>query len=54
MPIGGNATANAVINQNLSRIYKITYIFDFLNMNWYNIILATHTTSPAMLSYLAP
>jgi len=42
------------INQNLSRIYKITYIFDFLNMNWYNIIIATHTTSPAMLSYLAP
>jgi F-type H+-transporting ATPase subunit alpha len=42
------------INQNLSRIYKITYIFDFLNMNWYNIILATHTTSPAMLSYLIP
>ena len=23
-------------------------------MNWYNIIIATHTTSPAMLSYLAP
>ena len=35
------------INQNLSRIYKITHIFDFLNMNWYNIIIATHTTSPA-------
>ena len=42
------------INQNLSRIYKITYIFNFLHMNWYNIIIATHTTSPAMLSYLAP
>ena len=23
-------------------------------MNWYNLIIATHTTSPSMLSYLAP
>jgi len=42
------------INQNLSRVYKIRYTFEKFNINWYNIIIATHTTSPAMLSYIAP
>ena len=29
-------------------------IFDKLNINWYNIIIATHTTSSAMVTYIAP
>ena len=29
-------------------------ILDKLNINWYNIIIATHTTSSAMVTYIAP
>ena len=42
------------IDQDLSRIYKITYIFEKFNISWYSIIICTHTTSPAMISYLPP
>ena len=42
------------IDQDLSRLYKIRYILERLNINWYSIIIATHTTSPAMLTYIPP
>ena len=42
------------IDQDLSRIYKIRYILERFNINWYSIIIATHTTSPAMLTYIPP
>ena len=42
------------IDQDLSRIYKIRYILERFNIFWYVIIIATHTTSPAMLSFLSP
>ena len=42
------------INQDLSRIYKIRYILYRFKASWYSIIIATHTTSPAMVSYLPP
>jgi F-type H+-transporting ATPase subunit alpha len=29
-------------------------IFDKFNINWYNIIIATHTTSSALVTYIAP
>ena len=38
------------INHNLSRIYNLTVIFYKFNVNWYNIILATITTSSALVS----
>ena len=42
------------IDQDLSRLYKIRYILERLNINWYSIIIGTHTTSPAMLTYIPP
>ncbi len=38
------------IDQDLSRLYKIRYILERLNINWYSIIIGTHTTSPAMVT----
>ena len=42
------------LNQNLSRIYKVRYICEKFTLDSSIIILATHTTSPSMLSYTAP
>ena len=44
------------VSKNLDHCLKVVvkYIFEKCNINWYNIIIATHTTSPAMLSYIAP
>ena len=42
------------INHNLSRIYKIAMIFHKFTITWQNIIIATHTTSSALVTYIAP
>ena len=38
------------IDQDLSRLYKIRFILERLNIIWYSIIIGTHTTSPAMVT----
>jgi len=45
---------SVAINQNLSRIYTIKNLFKSNFTQWYTFIIATHTTSPAILSFIAP
>ena len=42
------------IDQDLSRTYKIRYLFERYKISWYSMIIATNTTSPAILSFIAP
>ena len=42
------------IDLDLSRTYKIRYLFERYKISWYSMIIATNTTSPAMLSFIAP
>jgi F-type H+-transporting ATPase subunit alpha len=42
------------INQSYSRVYRIKSLFYSANMRWFSVIIATHSTSPSMLSFIAP
>jgi len=40
------------INQNLSKLSKLIYILGIVN--WFSLILATHSTSSSLLSFMIP
>jgi proton translocating ATP synthase F1 alpha subunit len=40
------------INQNLSKLSKLIYLFGVIN--WFSLILATHSSSSALLSFMLP
>jgi len=40
------------INQNLSKLSKLIYLFGIVN--WFSLILATHSSSSSLLSFMIP
>jgi len=40
------------INQNLSKLSKLVYLFGIIN--WFSLILATHSSSSSLLSFIIP